>query len=176
MNKLNYKLDIQKFGDVLTFDEILEDKTYQSEFDKRVTKAIQTATENHKADIEKYKAKADEADEWRTKYETLEADFKAKEDKYNEKLGEVTKTTYIDKAVLKSGTIDEVSVKAHLQGFLKDAKFEDGKIEGLDEELSKLQEEKAYLWEKPKATGTGHGSPKKDLTEEERVRRAVGLK
>lgn len=30
-------------GEVLTFDEILKDKAYQSEFDKRVSKALETA-------------------------------------------------------------------------------------------------------------------------------------
>lgn len=115
-------------------------------------------------------------DELKANLQKLEDDFKVKEAEYQDKLINNRKQAYIDREVLKSGTIDEVSVKAHLQNFLKEAKYEDDKIVGLDEELSKLQEEKAYLWEKPKATGTGHGSPKKDLTEEERVRRAVGLK
>ncbi len=40
---------------ILTFDEILEDKNYQSEFDKRVSKAIETAVGNAKTKWEEDK-------------------------------------------------------------------------------------------------------------------------
>lgn len=41
-----------------TFDEVLKNKAYQSEFDKRVNKALETAHEKWEADA---KAQADEA-------------------------------------------------------------------------------------------------------------------
>lgn len=45
----------------LTFDEILTDKDYQAEFDKRVSKAIETATNNAKSKWEEeFKAKMEQ--------------------------------------------------------------------------------------------------------------------
>lgn len=79
-------------GDVKTFDDILKDKAYQSEFDKRITKAIETAKVKWDADAqqkiseaarmakmnadekEKYKKEQDEKD-----YQKRLADVTARE-------------------------------------------------------------------------------------------------
>ena len=46
-----------------TFDELLKDKTYQSEFDKRVAKALETAKgkweSDHQAKLEEAKTEAE---------------------------------------------------------------------------------------------------------------------
>jgi hypothetical protein len=42
-------------AEVMTFDEILTDKLYQSEFDKRVSKAIETAKTNWQVQLEREK-------------------------------------------------------------------------------------------------------------------------
>ncbi len=46
-------------GEVMTFDEILADKTYQSEFDKRVAKALETAKVKWEKDAEVKKTEAE---------------------------------------------------------------------------------------------------------------------
>lgn len=70
---------------VMTFDEILEDKEYQREFDRRVTKATETAVTNAKAkweqEAELKKAEAEklakmDADE-KKKYELEQANKRA---------------------------------------------------------------------------------------------------
>lgn len=70
-------------GEVLTFDEILSDKTYQSEFDKRVAKALETARTKWEREAEVKRTEAEklakmDADE-KHKYE-LEKAFKEKEE------------------------------------------------------------------------------------------------
>lgn len=75
-----------------TFDEILENKDYQSEFDKRVTKAINTALSNEKIKWEK------EATEKKTEAERLASmtaeerykhDLKKEQDKTQKALSEL---------------------------------------------------------------------------------------
>ncbi len=46
-------------GEVMTFDEILADKTYQSEFDKRVAKALETARTKWEKEAEVKKTEAE---------------------------------------------------------------------------------------------------------------------
>lgn len=46
-------------SEVMTFDEILADKVYQSEFDKRVSKALETAKSNWEKDAEVKKTEAE---------------------------------------------------------------------------------------------------------------------
>ena len=69
MNKKKLlKLNIQKFAEgeeggsedapVMTFDEILADKTYQSEYDRRVKKALDTAKSKWELDAEAKRTEA----------------------------------------------------------------------------------------------------------------------
>ena len=46
-------------GEVMTFDEILADKTYQSEFDKRVAKALETARTKWEQEAEEKRTEAE---------------------------------------------------------------------------------------------------------------------
>ena len=46
-------------GEVLTFDEILQDKYYQSEFDKKVAKALETARTKWEKEAEVKKTEAE---------------------------------------------------------------------------------------------------------------------
>lgn len=70
-------------GEVMTFDEILQDKTYQSEFDKRVAKALETAKTKWEKEAEEKRTEAEklakmDADE-KHKYE-LDKERKEKEE------------------------------------------------------------------------------------------------
>ena len=78
-----------------TFDDILgQDKAYQSEFDKRVAKAQQTAIQNERAKWEAdAKAKADEAAKLAQMQadEKLEYERKKREDELNKREADITR-------------------------------------------------------------------------------------
>lgn len=76
--------------------------------------------------------------EWKTKAD------QAKTDAEN-KLNEYRFNAALEKAITDSKAKDAISVKAHLN--MDALKFNDGKIIGLDEQLKKIKEEKAYLFE-----------------------------
>lgn len=77
--------------DVLTFDEILEDATYQAEFDKRVQKAIEKTLASKENEYkEKERALANKEEEIR-KNVLEEMEAKAKEAEENAKLTEAEK-------------------------------------------------------------------------------------
>lgn len=76
----------QKNGEK-TFDDILKDKKYQSEFDKRVTKAIETAKGNWEAD---YQTKIEEAKTEAEKLAKMNAEQKA-EYEQNKRIEELDK-------------------------------------------------------------------------------------
>jgi hypothetical protein len=68
-------------GEVMTFDEILQDKYYQSEFDKKVAKALETARTKWEKEAEEKRTEAEklakmDADE-KHKYE-LEQGYERK--------------------------------------------------------------------------------------------------
>ncbi len=52
-------LEVKEDIPVVTFDEILEDKEYQKEFDRRISKAIETAEKNWQEKAEAKKAEAE---------------------------------------------------------------------------------------------------------------------
>lgn len=70
-------------GDILTFDEILQDKYYQSEFDKKVAKALETARKKWEKELEEKRTEAEKLAkmnaEEKHKYE-LEKAIKEKEE------------------------------------------------------------------------------------------------
>ncbi|MDL2276377.1 phage scaffolding protein [Breznakia sp. OttesenSCG-928-G09] len=67
-------------------------------------------------------------------------------------------------AIAKSGAKDDVAVKAHLDSFVKDAKFDEekGMLVGLDDQLSTLKKDKSYLFEDGAAGGQTHNTPPTD--------------
>lgn len=70
-----------------TFDDVLKDKSYQSEFDKRVAKALETAKGKWETD---YQAKIEEAKTEAQKLAKMNADQKAQYEQ-QKKLDELTK-------------------------------------------------------------------------------------
>jgi hypothetical protein len=83
MEEENKNVETGAEGEVMTFDEILADKHYQSEFDKKVAKALETAKTKWEQDAEVKRTEAEklakmDSDE-KHKYE-LEKAFKEKEE------------------------------------------------------------------------------------------------
>lgn len=128
------------------------------------------------SDLTRLKETTGNSEELKAQLEKIEEDFKQKELDYQAKLLNNEKQAILDKQVLKSGTIDEVSVKAHLDNFLKEAEFKDGNIIGLDEQLAKLKEDKSYLFTQAQATGLKHKDPVKPKTDEQLIAEAMGIK
>lgn len=67
--------EVSEKGTGRTFDDVLKDKTYQSEFDKRVSKALETAKSKWEAD---YNSKLETAKTEAEKLAKMNADEKAK--------------------------------------------------------------------------------------------------
>lgn len=166
----------------LTFDEILEDKEYQAEFDRRITKAIQTNTkkmqEEFQAELEKFKQEGSEefVAELKEKYEKERAELETKISDYETELKNTQLNATLEKELLKSGAIDTIAVKAHLQDFLSEAEFADGEIKGLVEKLNEFKEEKKHLFNEAEASGVKHREPIKKDTLQDEVFKKMGVK
>lgn len=140
------KKDENNFEDgVLTFDEILADKTYQAEFDRRVQKAITTATERvttqYEDTIKSLKEELGLSKEQLEKLGDYEAKQKEAQAQYEKELADERKKHAFEMAVAKSGVIDDVALKAHLKEFYDTAEFKDGAITGLEEQINKRLED-----------------------------------
>ena len=59
MEEENKNVNAGAEGEVMTFDEILADKTYQSEFDRRIAKALETARTKWEKEAEVKKTEAE---------------------------------------------------------------------------------------------------------------------
>ena len=144
----------------LTFDEILDDKGYQSEFDRRVGKALETAREKWQKEAE---ANA---------RETLK---KAVDDATAPLNGKI-RNLMISSEVTKASAKDAADVLPHLN--MEAIKITDDGIEGLEEQVKELKEKKPYLFvEKEKPIGKGgleHGT-QLPIDEEKKIRATLGL-
>lgn len=144
----------------LTFDEILDDKGYQSEFDRRVGKALETAREKWQKEAE---ANA---------RETLK---KAVDDATAPLNGKI-RNLMISSEVTKASAKDAADVLPHLN--MEAIKITEEGIEGLEAQIKKLKEKKPYLFvEKEKPIGKGgleHGT-QLSIDEEKKIRATMGL-
>lgn len=123
-------------NDVLTFDEILEDKTYQSEFDKRVAKALETAKSKWEAGAEAARNKA-ASDAEAAKLEAVATATKPLEEKLTKAL--------IQTELVKAKARD-VEVVMPLIDTAKVTRTENG-LEGLEDQIKSIKEGKSYLFE-----------------------------
>lgn len=91
--------------------------------------------------------------------EELQSKYDTEKQALEEKLKQNKVDAAIQIALAKSQPKDEVAVRAHLDGFIKDAKFDDekGTIVGLDEHINSMKKEKAYLFEDVQADGEPNG-------------------
>ena len=118
----------------MSFDEILEDKLYQSEFDKKVAKALETAKTKWQSDFEKQKTEAErlasmKAEE-RLKYE---AD---KERAEKESLQKRLNAFELKQTAQKIALSPEYNVDVELLDLID---FENASAEKLSEDISKIK-------------------------------------
>lgn len=148
----------------LSFDEILEDKVYQSEFDKRVSKALNTAKEKWTEE---------------QKTATQNAVNKAVEDATGPLNAEI-KNLKIRAEIVKEQARDAEDIINLVN--LDSVTIEDGKVIGLSEQIKTLKEKKPYLFieepskEKPsQKSGLDHSEKADDGLEMAKIRQAMGL-
>lgn len=155
-----------------TFDDLLKDKAYQSEFDTRVTKALNTAKTKWEAQAETEKKKLIADTEAANKVALEKAIQEA-----TAPLSEKIKNLMITAEVVKASAKDPKDIITQLN--MEDIKLTDDTIEGLEEQIKNIKEKKPYLFnveEAPKGkSGLDHNGGA-DNTDVARIRRAMGLK
>lgn len=128
------------------------------------------------AELTKLKEVEGASEALKSKITELEESFAQKEKDYQEKLLSNQRESIVEKEILKSGAIDTVAVKAHLQDFLSEAEFADGEIKGLVEKLNEFKEEKKHLFNEVESSGVKHREPIKKDTLQDEVYKKMGVK
>lgn len=146
-------------GTPLTFDEILKDRAYQGEFDKRVSKALETAKTKWETDA-------------KTAQDTAVAEATAQ---LNTELIKAQVGTELVKAKVR-----DLDVVLPLIDLTKITRTDKG-LEGLSEQVTALQTGKAYLFDtgtdpaKPSGkSGLEHGGSDPNA-EDAKIKRIMGL-
>lgn len=144
-------------GASLSFDDILADRGYQSEFDKRVAKAIETAKTKWQASADADKSKAVNDAVAGLSARLTRAEITA----------ELVKAKARDADVVLP-LIDTAKLKQTDTG-----------LEGLAEQIKAIKESKAYLFEGNDAhggkSGLDHGTGDSGADDDARIRRIMGL-
>ena len=111
-------------------------------------------------DLKALKENATFDEEQKQAFEELQTRYDSDKVEWENKLLQNAKQSAFEVAVAKSGVIDSVALKAHLNAFVDEAEFKDGTIVGLDEYIGKrLGDDLGYL--KPEDTKALGGEFKK---------------
>ena len=151
-------------------------KTTISQFEEDLVKTKEELANKAKS-LEEFEQKANLSEEQAKELQQLKESYEKQLEEQEKKIKTTKLNSALNVAIAKSGTVDEVALKAHLSDFLEEAEFDDesGTIKGLDEKLSEIKQEKTYLFKKG-ATGVEHKeAPKVDTTLEE-INKAMGVK
>ena len=135
-------------GKKQTFDDILSNKEYQAEFDRRVSKAIETAKSKWQGEQNS------------TLDEKINSAIKTAKEEYEKDLNETKFNSALNMELLRSKAVDIDMVKVKLK--LDDIKLnEDGSLSGLSDQLKEIKEKYGFLFEdhKQKYNPTGGGTP-----------------
>ena len=99
------------------------------------------------------------------------------ETKYNEDMQKTTLNYEIEKALICTKAKNQKAVRSLLDN--EKITFADGKVAGLQEQLEALRESDSYLFEieqEKKATGVKHTNEPPQQTNDDPIRKAMGLK
>ena len=156
----NY-VDKSKYESIVTELDTTKNELSQRTQDLTKLSELEGLSDKHKEELEKIKV-----------------EFEQKEVKYQEQLERDKFNSIVELEVIKSGTIDPVGVKAHLNEFLKEAKVEDGVIAGLDEKLNTIKTEMKHYYPNEKLNGSSglEGKVVPNKTTREEVMSGFGLK
>jgi len=172
-------MDKSKDEDV-TFDEILTDKVYRAEFDRRVAKAIEKREaawdEEKKAEIEKIETQISELKTQISDKDTQIGDLNKQVATGTEELQKSKFDKELDIAMSKTGAKNTTALKALLN--LEKIKLEEDKLTGFEEQLEVIKKANEYLFESEKTViDTGVNKNKEDTSdiEDATVRAIMGL-
>lgn len=151
-----------------TFDEMLSNKAFQSEFDKRVAKALESAKAKWDADTQ---AKLDEAE----KVAKMKADEKAEYERQKAEKALAEREAAVTRRELKAGAIDkltEMELPAEIADLLTytDEKTRDESLEKTVGIVNKIAEKIAVSRQRgavPKAGTPNTGKPYDNMTLDE---------
>lgn len=157
--------------DILTFDEILADPTYKSEFDRRVTKALSTVQAKLDAEVEKnkkYETNSGETIETiKTELEELKKKYTTETEQYQKQIADRDYADALHRAIADKGV--KFSSKAAEKAFISDLtinrlSLKDGALDGFEEYLKTQQESDPTAFQSDKPTPTfvkpvGPGGP-----------------
>lgn len=137
------------YVDKSKFDEVSEEN-----------KTLKTSVSERDKQLDKLKTASGDNEELKKQIESLQAENKAAQDKYEAEMKELKLTTAIKLAV--AGKVHDEDIAVSLFDRSKLVLGADGKVAGLDEQLKALQKDKAFLFMQPgpnPGAGSGAGSP-----------------
>lgn len=156
---------------ILTFDELMSDKYYQSEFDKRMNKGLTTAAQKYEKELKEYR-------EYKEKYETVNSEYEQLKTTAEKRTEELQANNEIELEMIKLGAKDTVAVKAHLNEITNNKELTPSeRVTMAKQKLAEMTKENDYLFGGGQATGfeLGKGS-KTDLeTKREEIEESMGL-
>lgn len=146
-----------------------------SQFEEDLVKTKEELAKKAK-DLQEFESKANLSEEQAKELEQLKQSYEEQLKEQEQKIKSTKVNSALNVAIAKSGTVDEVALKAHLSDFLKEAEFDEekGTIKGLEDKLSKIKQEKTYLF-KSGATGVEHKQAPKTKSLEEEISKAMKL-
>lgn len=145
--------------EIMTFDEILADPVYKSEFDRRVTKALSTVQAKLDAEVEKNKkyesqASGETVESLKQQLSELQKKYGAETEQYKSQIADRDYSDAIGRAI--AGQNLKFSSKAAERDFvarLKEKKLElkDGELQGVEEfvKAQREMEPDAFALDKP---------------------------
>lgn len=145
------------------------------EFEENLVKTKEELANKAKS-LQEFEEKANLSEEQAKELQELKDTYEQQLQEYDNKVKTTKMNSALNVAIAKSGTVDEVALKAHLSDFLQEAELDEetGSIKGLEDKLNEIKQEKTYLFKKG-ATGVEHSQAPKPNIEDE-VRKAMGLK
>ena len=150
-----------------TYKKEVEDLTEQ--FTK-----VKEELETKKEVIPELEEKSSASEDLTKQLEELKSQFESYKQESQTKEQQLKLQRALDLSIAKSGTVDEVALKAHLK--LDDLELnEEGKLDGIDEQLEKLKEERSYLFESKLNNGLPINK-KVEPTQDEEIKKAMGIK
>lgn len=120
-------------------------------------------------DIDELRNKSESGDEFKAELEKLQQEYSAYRDESKQREHDIKFNSALGLAIAKSGTIDEVSLKANLD--LQSIELTDEGLKGFDEQLVSLKENKKFLFGNKLDGGLEHGKAVPKSTIEEAIKK-----
>lgn len=134
----------------------------KQERDEALAKLVDTKEELEKRekDFNKLKESSSASDELQEQIEKLHQEYEEYKQQSAQREQELKLNSALGLAIAKSGTVDEVSLKANLN--MEEIELTEEGLKGFEEQVKNLQEEKPFLFKDSLDGGFNHGEPPKE--------------